>query len=201
MSSDDGVDVPGCRACKWTACDARRVRNAVAQATDRGILGENIFGSGFSFEIKVVRGAGSYVCGEESGLIASIEDGRGMRHYTQPFLLSFDKVQEMGSKLLEKDPGFFERETAAGTGSVAASSARTASTRWSCETMSLARMSLSPGLTSPRRRSRLIALSIVSAGSVANGIRQGSTPRIRRSVITSSSGIETMVVSSETSMV
>ena len=45
------------------------------------------------------------------------EDGRGMRHYTQPFLLSFDKVQEMGSKLLEKDPGFFERETAAGTGS------------------------------------------------------------------------------------
>jgi len=38
------------------------------------------------------------------------EDGRGMRHYTQPFLLSFDKVQEMGAALLARDPGFFERE-------------------------------------------------------------------------------------------
>ena len=39
----------------------------------------------FSFDIKVVRGAGSYVCGEESGLIASIEDGRGMPKIRPPF--------------------------------------------------------------------------------------------------------------------
>lgn len=62
-----------------------RVRDAVAQATERGILGTNIFGTTFNFEIKVVRGAGSYVCGEESGLIASIEDGRGMPKIRPPF--------------------------------------------------------------------------------------------------------------------
>ena len=45
------------------------------------------------------------------------EDGRGMRHYTQPFLLSFEKVQEMGRDLLTKNPGFFEREVNAGKGS------------------------------------------------------------------------------------
>jgi NADH:ubiquinone oxidoreductase subunit F (NADH-binding) len=62
-----------------------RVQNAVNQATQRGILGTNILGTDFSFEIKVVRGAGSYVCGEESGLIASIEDGRGMPKIRPPF--------------------------------------------------------------------------------------------------------------------
>jgi NADH:ubiquinone oxidoreductase subunit F (NADH-binding) len=62
-----------------------RVVRAVQQATDRGILGRNIMGKDFDFEIKVVRGAGSYVCGEESGLIASIEDGRGMPKIRPPF--------------------------------------------------------------------------------------------------------------------
>lgn len=62
-----------------------RMRNAVAQATEKGILGPNVLGTDFSFEIKVVRGAGSYVCGEESGLIASIEDGRGMPKIRPPF--------------------------------------------------------------------------------------------------------------------
>jgi NADH:ubiquinone oxidoreductase subunit F (NADH-binding)/(2Fe-2S) ferredoxin len=62
-----------------------RVEKAVAQAYERGLLGENILGRGFAFEMKVVRGAGSYVCGEESGLIASIEDGRGMPKIRPPF--------------------------------------------------------------------------------------------------------------------
>jgi NADH-quinone oxidoreductase subunit F len=62
-----------------------RVQKAVDQATERGILGTNILGKDFNFEIKVVRGAGSYVCGEESGLIASIEDGRGMPKIRPPF--------------------------------------------------------------------------------------------------------------------
>ena len=62
-----------------------RVSHAVEQARNHGLLGEKILGRDFSFEIKVVRGAGSYVCGEESGLIASIEDGRGMPKIRPPF--------------------------------------------------------------------------------------------------------------------
>ena len=62
-----------------------RVTHAVEQARAHGLLGEKILGHDFNFEIKVVRGAGSYVCGEESGLIASIEDGRGMPKIRPPF--------------------------------------------------------------------------------------------------------------------
>ena len=62
-----------------------RVVKAVAQASERGLLGEDVLGRGFRFDMKVVRGAGSYVCGEESGLIASIEDGRGMPKIRPPF--------------------------------------------------------------------------------------------------------------------
>ena len=62
-----------------------RVRRAVEQAREKGLLGQNILGSGFSFEIEVVRGAGSYVCGEETGLIASLEDRRGMPKIRPPF--------------------------------------------------------------------------------------------------------------------
>lgn len=62
-----------------------RLNTALAQAFERGVLGENIFDSGFNFDIKIVRGAGSYVCGEESGLIASIEDARGMPKIRPPF--------------------------------------------------------------------------------------------------------------------
>jgi NADH:ubiquinone oxidoreductase subunit F (NADH-binding) len=61
------------------------VQRAVDQAYERGVLGQNIFGSDFSFDMKVIRGAGSYVCGEESGLIASIEDARGMPKIRPPF--------------------------------------------------------------------------------------------------------------------
>ena len=62
-----------------------RVTQAVEQARAHGLIGERILGRNFNFEIKVVRGAGSYVCGEESGLIASIEDGRGMPKIRPPF--------------------------------------------------------------------------------------------------------------------
>ena len=51
----------------------------------RGVLGDSVLDSGFAFDLKVVRGAGSYVCGEESGLIASVEDGRGMPKIRPPF--------------------------------------------------------------------------------------------------------------------
>jgi NADH:ubiquinone oxidoreductase subunit F (NADH-binding)/(2Fe-2S) ferredoxin len=62
-----------------------RMRKAVEQARAMGFLGENILGSGFNFEIEVIRGAGSYVCGEETGLIASLEDRRGMPKIKPPF--------------------------------------------------------------------------------------------------------------------
>ncbi len=62
-----------------------RVVKAVAQAYEKGILGEKVLGRDWKFELTVVRGAGSYVCGEESGLIASIEDARGMPKIRPPF--------------------------------------------------------------------------------------------------------------------
>ena len=63
----------------------KRTRLALAQAQEKGFLGENILGSGFSFKIKVKEGAGSFVCGEETALIASIESRRGMPRPRPPF--------------------------------------------------------------------------------------------------------------------
>jgi NADH:ubiquinone oxidoreductase subunit F (NADH-binding) len=62
-----------------------RVQRAVDQAREKGILGPRVLDTDFSFDLKVVRGAGSYVCGEESGLIASVEDARGMPKIRPPF--------------------------------------------------------------------------------------------------------------------
>jgi NADH:ubiquinone oxidoreductase subunit F (NADH-binding)/(2Fe-2S) ferredoxin/NAD-dependent dihydropyrimidine dehydrogenase PreA subunit len=58
---------------------------AIAQATDLGLLGHNIMGSGFDFEIKIVKGAGAFVCGEETALIASIEGRSGRPRPKPPF--------------------------------------------------------------------------------------------------------------------
>ena len=55
-----------------------RMRNAVADAEKTGILGEKLFGTDFSFKVTVMEGAGAFVCGEETALIASIEGKRGM---------------------------------------------------------------------------------------------------------------------------
>ena len=49
------------------------LKTAIRQAEDRGLLGENILGSGHSFSIKIVRGAGAFVCGESTALMASLE--------------------------------------------------------------------------------------------------------------------------------
>ncbi len=62
-----------------------RMEKAVRLAREKGLLGENILGSDFSFDLEVLRGAGSYVCGEESGLIASLEDARGMPKIRPPY--------------------------------------------------------------------------------------------------------------------
>jgi len=63
----------------------KRIRIAIAQAGERGYLGEKILGSNFSFIIHVKEGAGSFVCGEETALIASIESKRGMPRPRPPF--------------------------------------------------------------------------------------------------------------------
>jgi NADH:ubiquinone oxidoreductase subunit F (NADH-binding)/Pyruvate/2-oxoacid:ferredoxin oxidoreductase delta subunit len=62
-----------------------RVMIAIKQAKGRGFLGKNIFGSGFDFEIKVKLGAGAFVCGEETALMASVEGRRGMPRPRPPF--------------------------------------------------------------------------------------------------------------------
>lgn len=58
---------------------------ALEQARKYGLLGENILGSNFSFDAQINRGAGAFVCGEETALIASIEGKRGEPHQRPPF--------------------------------------------------------------------------------------------------------------------
>ncbi len=62
-----------------------RLQKAIKQAYACGLLGKNILGSGFSFDINLVEGAGAFVCGEETALIASIEGRRGMPRPRPPF--------------------------------------------------------------------------------------------------------------------
>jgi NADH-quinone oxidoreductase subunit F len=62
-----------------------RLRIAIEQMRERGLLGENILGSDFSFDIIIKEGAGAFVCGEETALIASIEGRRGMPMSRPPF--------------------------------------------------------------------------------------------------------------------
>jgi NADH-quinone oxidoreductase subunit F len=62
-----------------------RMRKAIAAAEDAGILGDDVFGSGKSFNIQVMEGAGAFVCGEETALMASIEGKRGMPNPKPPF--------------------------------------------------------------------------------------------------------------------
>ncbi|HEY3376728.1 MAG TPA: NADH-quinone oxidoreductase subunit NuoF [Armatimonadota bacterium] len=62
-----------------------RVRTAIKQAQEQGLLGENILGTSFCFNVRVKEGAGAFVCGEETALIASIEGQRGMPRSKPPF--------------------------------------------------------------------------------------------------------------------
>ena len=63
----------------------QRVREAMRQARERGYLGQNILGSDFSLELRIMEGAGAFVCGEETGLLASIEGRRGMPRFRPPY--------------------------------------------------------------------------------------------------------------------
>ena len=63
----------------------KRLEIAIKQAHEYGLLGKNIFGSGFDFDISIRLGAGAFVCGEETALMASIEGGRGEPRPKPPF--------------------------------------------------------------------------------------------------------------------
>lgn len=63
----------------------KRLEIAISQAKERGLLGKNIFGSGFDFNIEIKFGAGAFVCGEETALIHSIEGKRGEPTVKPPF--------------------------------------------------------------------------------------------------------------------
>jgi NADH-quinone oxidoreductase subunit F len=63
----------------------RRVKKAISDSRERGFLGDNILGTDFSFDIEVREGAGAFVCGEETALMASIESRRGMPRPRPPF--------------------------------------------------------------------------------------------------------------------
>ena len=63
----------------------KRLKIAIEQARDYGILGENIFGTDFSFDIEIRLGAGAFVCGEETALLESIEGKRGQPRVKPPY--------------------------------------------------------------------------------------------------------------------
>ncbi|MDR1195736.1 MAG: 4Fe-4S dicluster domain-containing protein [Endomicrobium sp.] len=67
------------------ALAVERMKKAVAAAAEKGALGKNIFGSGHNFTLHVMEGAGAFVCGEETALIASVEGKRGMPSPKPPF--------------------------------------------------------------------------------------------------------------------
>lgn len=62
-----------------------RMERALAQCRERGIFGDDALGTGVKFDAEVVRGAGAYVCGDETGLMASVNDDRGMPKIKPPF--------------------------------------------------------------------------------------------------------------------
>jgi len=63
----------------------RRLREALRRCEERGFLGEDILGTGYSLSLRIMEGAGAFVCGEETALLASIEGRRGMPRLRPPY--------------------------------------------------------------------------------------------------------------------
>jgi NADH-quinone oxidoreductase subunit F/NAD(P)H dehydrogenase (quinone)/NADP-reducing hydrogenase subunit HndC len=63
----------------------KRLEIAIEQAKERGLIGDDILGSGFDFSVEIYQGAGAFVCGEETALMRSIEGKRGMPRPRPPF--------------------------------------------------------------------------------------------------------------------
>jgi len=81
IGADEGIIY--CRAEYPLAI--KHLNTALDQAREKGFLGENIMGTGFNFDIHIKEGAGAFVCGEETAMIASIEGKRGMPRPRPPF--------------------------------------------------------------------------------------------------------------------
>lgn len=81
VGADEGVIY--CRAEYPLA--VKRLKQAIAQCQEKGFLGKGIFGTGMNLSIKIKEGAGAFVCGEETALMASIEGRRGMPRFRPPF--------------------------------------------------------------------------------------------------------------------
>ncbi|ACV12266.1 NADH dehydrogenase (quinone) [Halorhabdus utahensis DSM 12940] len=62
-----------------------RLQHAIEQAREAGLLGQDIFGEGFDFDLEIKKGAGAFVCGEETAMINSLEGGRGMPKPRPPY--------------------------------------------------------------------------------------------------------------------
>lgn len=97
-----------------------RLDLALKQAEERNLLGENILNTGFNFKIKVKEGAGAFVCGEETALIASIEGKRGMPVPRPPFPAVsglwgkptiINNVETLASvaRIMQNSPGWFSK--------------------------------------------------------------------------------------------
>jgi len=67
------------------AYPAQQVERAIAEAYAKGYLGENVMGTGFRHDVRVTRGAGAYICGEETGLLESLEGKKGQPRKKPPF--------------------------------------------------------------------------------------------------------------------
>ena len=84
-----GFAIGACRGFIYVRAEyplaVKHTEAALQCARERGILGDNILGTGFSFDIEIRQGAGAFVCGEETALIASIEGQRGMPRPRPPF--------------------------------------------------------------------------------------------------------------------
>ncbi len=102
----------------------QRLGNAIGQMREAGLLGRDILGSGFSFQIDIREGAGAFVCGEETALIASLEGRRGMPRPRPPFPAhsglwgqptSINNVESLAavSHILRDGPGEYVRLGAA----------------------------------------------------------------------------------------
>ena len=93
-----------------------RLQIAIEQAKEKGFLGENILGSGFSFDLHIKEGAGAFVCGEETALIESIEGKRGMPRIRPPFPAEkglFDKPSNINNVETLANIGWIIRNGAA----------------------------------------------------------------------------------------
>ena len=62
-----------------------RLKIAIGQCHERGLLGKNILGTGFDFDLEIRMGSGAFVCGEETALLTSIEGNRGEPRPRPPF--------------------------------------------------------------------------------------------------------------------